>query len=898
MSDRRRQHTFRGLILTAAALIASAVVATVLTIIGLHGDATQDAERDAGNIATVLAEQTSHSVQAIDLMLIGLQRRVAASTAATPAEFRAAFGTPRTLDLLREQIAQLTGGDVVSLIDAEGRIVVSSRGLAPRPIDLSDRDYFRHARQTAATAPLFVSTPLTNRYTGTRAITFSRRLENMNGTFLGVALINVETGFFRHVYQSASALNDRSFLLLRRDGIVLVRHPEVTTRASDLIPSDSAWYRTVAAGGGYFRTSGVFDGIPRIVATRPLANYPLVVNVGISQAEALALWRRRATLIGIGAALTLLGFALLLRAFVGQFRALMASEAVATEREARLNEKSGELERANACFDAALNNMSQGLCLFDASARIVVCNQQYLQMYNLSPEVVRAGCTLRELVVHRKAAGFFTGDVEQYCKRIMDSVAEGQPFSWVVEASDGRFVHVLNRPIASGGWVATHEDVTERWRSEARIAHMARHDALTDLPNRVLIMEKMNEALTRLAADGTQFCVFIFDLDLFKAVNDSLGHPIGDLLLKSVATRLAEVVGEPNTVGRLGGDEFAVLQVIKSDARAEATDLAHRLIEAIGAPYELEGHPVVIGISIGIAAAPADGADSSALLKHADLALYRAKSDGRNCFRFYESHMDAAVQLRRALEIDLRNALARRQFELHYQTVIDAATREPCGAEALVRWRHPQRGLIGPDRFIPLAEEIGLIDALGEWILREACAEAARWPAHIRIAVNLSPAQFRRGNLGDVVTGALARSGLPAQRLDLEVTESVLLQKSEGNLAALHAVKRLGVSIVLDDFGTGYSSLGYLQMFPFDKIKIDRSFVQELASRSDCAAIVCAITGLARSLDIITTAEGVETEEQFALVRAAGCNHVQGYLFGRPVPAAALSWMKAATQNA
>jgi diguanylate cyclase (GGDEF)-like protein len=817
---------------------------------------------------------------------------------ATPAEFRAAFGTAQMLAVLREQIGHLTEADVVSLVDADGRIVVSSHGFPSRSIDLSDRDYFRAAQETAA-APLFVSTPLTSRYSGTRAIVFSRRLENVNGTFLGVAIASVQTSFFRNVYQSASALSGRSFLLLRRDGTVLVRHPEVAKRSTDHIHSNSPWYHVVATGGGYFRTPGVFDGVPRIVAARPLANYQLVVNVGISQAEALALWRRRAMLIGVGVALTLLGFAFLLRAFLGQFRALAASEKIATEREARLNEKSGELERTNVRFDAALNNMSQGLCLFDASARVVVCNQQYLQMYNLSPMVARPGCTLRDLMVHRKQTGFFTGDVEQYCNRVKESVATGQSFSWVVEASDGRFVHVLNRPIASGGWVATHEDVTERWRSEARIAHMARHDALTDLPNRVLFLEKMNEALGRLTADGAQFCVFIFDLDLFKAVNDSLGHPIGDLLLKSVATRLGEIVSEPDVVGRLGGDEFAVLQMIRRDPRAEATALAHRLIEAIGTPYELEGHPVVIGISIGIAVAPTDGAESGALLKNADLALYRAKSDGRNCFRFYERQMDAAVQLRRALEIDLRNALARNEFELHYQAVIDAATREPCGAEALVRWRHPERGLIAPVQFIPLAEEIGLIDALGEWILREACAEAARWPAHIRIAVNLSPAQFRRRNLADVVSGALARSGLAAQRLELEVTESVLLQKSEGNLASLHAIKQLGTSIVLDDFGTGYSSLGYLQMFPFDKIKIDRSFVQELASRTDCAAIVCAITGLARSLNIVTTAEGVETEEQFALVRAAGCNHVQGYLFGKPVPATTLSWMAAAiTQDA
>jgi predicted signal transduction protein with EAL and GGDEF domain len=332
---------------------------------------------------------------------------------------------------------------------------------------------------------------------------------------------------------------------------------------------------------------------------------------------------------------------------------------------------------------------------------------------------------------------------------------------------------------------------------------------------------------------------------------------------------------------------------VKRDARAEAAEFAGRLIETVGAPYEIEGHPVVIGISLGIALAPADGTESSLLLKNADLALYRAKSDGRNCFRFYEGEMDAAMRVRRSLQIDLRNALPRGEFELHYQTIADAATGTPCGAEALVRWRHPGRGLVGPDEFIPLAEDIGLIDALGEWILRAACAEAATWPDHVTIAVNLSAVQFRKGNLAQVVTGALAASGLPARRLELEVTESVLLQKSEANLAMLHAIRKLGVSIVLDDFGTGYSSLSYLRIFPFDKIKIDRSFVRELTSSADSAAIVSAIAGLARSLDMVTTAEGVETEEQLALVRLAGCNQVQGFLFGRPGPAAQLDWRPA-----
>jgi len=889
MPDRRRHLKFRGLIAIAAALIALAVLATVLTIVGLRGDAMRDAERDAGNIASVLAEQTAGSVKAIDLTLIEVQNRVAAADLKTPEEFRATFASQDMFRILQGRMAHLSQGGVITLVGADGMIVNNSRAFPTRVIDLSDRDYFQHAKSVRG-AGLFVSAPITNRITGAPALVFSRRLESRDGTFLGAALVNVGLQHFRHVYESITALADQSFLFLRRDGIVLVRHPDPQPRTGDRIPAESPWYRMVANGGGYFRTDGVFDGIPRVVAVRPLPDYPLVVNVAMSESAALAQWRRRATIVGGGAALTLLGFAFLLRAFLHQFRALAASEESVTEREARLSEKSGELARANMHFDAALNNMSQGLCLFDASARIVVCNQQYRQMYRLSPAVVRPGCGLHELISHRKEVGYFIGDVDQYCDRIIENVAKGEPFASIVEASDGRVVHVLNRPIATGGWVATHEDVTERARNETRIAHMARHDSLTDLANRVLFVEKMDDALARLASGGTEFCVFVFDLDMFKAVNDSFGHPIGDLLLVSVAQRLTDLVEKPTTIGRLGGDEFAILQVAKHDARAEAAELAGRMIEAVGAPYEIEGHPVVIGISLGIALAPADGTESSLLLKNADLALYRAKSDGRNCFRFYEGEMDAAMRLRRSLQIDLRNALPRGEFELHYQTIADAATGTPCGAEALVRWRHPARGLVGPDEFIPLAEDIGLIDALGEWILRAACTEAATWPDHVTIAVNLSAVQFRKSNLAQVVTGALAASGLPARRLELEVTESVLLQKSEANLAMLHAIKKLGVSIVLDDFGTGYSSLSYLRIFPFDKIKIDRSFVRELSSSADSAAIVSAIAGLARSLDMVTTAEGVETDEQLALVRLAGCNQVQGFLFGRPGPAAALGW--------
>ncbi len=384
------------------------------------------------------------------------------------------------------------------------------------------------------------------------------------------------------------------------------------------------------------------------------------------------------------------------------------------------------------------------------------------------------------------------------------------------------------------------------------------------------------------------YTVFVFDLDLFKAVNDSLGHPAGDALLKSVAARLQQVVRDTDTVGRLGGDEFAILLHAEGEQRESAELLAQHLLRVVGAPYEINGHRVVIGISIGIAMAPQDGTDSENLLKNADLALYRAKADGRNTYRFFEPEMDEDLRLRRTLELDLHNAVANDEFEAHYQPVVDLSSGDICAIEALIRWRHPVRGVIAPDRFIPVAEDGGLITAIGRWVLRRACKDAATWPAHIRVAVNLSPVQFRSSDLLEIIAAALADCGLAPERLELEITESVLLQKNARDLATLHQIKNLGVSVVLDDFGTGYSSLSYLRLFPFDKIKIDKSFIREMPNRSDCAAIVCAIANLGRELDMVTTAEGVETEEQLQFVRAAGCKQAQGFLIGRPCPVSEL----------
>jgi diguanylate cyclase (GGDEF)-like protein len=467
----------------------------------------------------------------------------------------------------------------------------------------------------------------------------------------------------------------------------------------------------------------------------------------------------------------------------------------------------------------------------------------------------------------------------------MAKVREGKSNNTVLEVSARCTLRVVDHPMRGGGWVTTLEDITDWLEAQAQISHMARHDALTNLPNRRLFREQLQQALRRITPNE-RVAVFCVDLDDFKEVNDSLGHPLGDDLLKEVAHRLSGCVRIRDTVSRLGGDEFAIVQIGGDPQPLEASSLASRLVEVVGAPYDIDGHQVIIGTSIGISVAPDDGCDPDQLLKNADMALYRAKAEGRGTYRFFEAGMDARAQARRLLMLDLRAALLRGEFEVYYQPIYDLETDRIICFEALVRWNHPLRGITPPADFIPLAEETGLIVPIGDWVLRKACKDAASWSQDVCVAVNLSPAQFKNRNLVPSVFAALSASGLAANRLELEITESVLLRDSAAALAALHKFREFGVRISMDDFGTGYSSLSYLRSFPFDKIKIDQSFVQELALRGDSMAIVRAVTGLGKSLGIATTAEGVETNEQLALLRSEGCTEVQGYLFSKPRPAA------------
>lgn len=547
-----------------------------------------------------------------------------------------------------------------------------------------------------------------------------------------------------------------------------------------------------------------------------------------------------------------------------------------------------ELREQKFRLDTAINNMGDGLCMFDAEKRLVICNDRYAQMYRLPPELLQAGTPHREIIKHRITSGILKGATSDDAARQVISTLGALPAdatsSRIDELADGRLICVTRQPMAGGGWVATHLDVTEQRKSEAKITYMAQHDALTGLPNRVLLGERLEHALALTRRGGPRLAVLMLDLDRFKEVNDTLGHPAGDALLQAVAARLRECVRATTFIARLGGDEFAVIEYVVNPA-AEAAVLAERIRVALCEPFDLGDHQVITGTSIGIAIAPGDGADSEKILKSADLALYSAKNDGRGTFRFFEPELDQLMHARRNLERDMRSALVNNEFELHYQPFVDGKSGEICGCEALLRWHHHLRGLVMPAEFIPLAEETGLIVLIGEWVLRTACAEAAKWPAHLKISVNLSPAQFRSKKLVPVVVDALATSGIAAQRLELEVTETVIMHDSEAVFAALGQLHELGVRIALDDFGTGYSSLSFLQRFSFDKIKIDRSFVNELSgANEESRQLARAVVRFAVSLGKTTTAEGVETSEQLDILRAEACVEMQGYYFSRPVP--------------
>jgi len=1126
-----RNRPIRYLILCGVLLVTAIVVGTATMVVNSRSRALADSERELKNTALILSEQIDRSFQAIELVQRSLTEKIQSLGIASSEDYARQMSGQDVHLTLKASISGLAHVGAVTLIDADGKLLNSSRDWPIPAANVADRDYFK-ALKTDAQQTSFISLPVRNRITDEWTLFLASKIKAANGEFLGVILGAIELSYFEKLFGSIVLKDDSLITLYRGDGVLLARYPRIESGIGTL--SISAINALGDNNSGTARFISRIEGKDRLLAAHRLPNYPLFVSVSLDTETALAIWQKQTnTLLGAGG-LAAFTIALMIVLIVRQL-----SQAL------KLSSQKSALDKQQ--LDIAINNMPQGLLLFDSSERIVVCNRRYIEMYGLSPDVVKPGCTFRDLLSHRKATGSYIGDADEYYSTLKGKLAQREPYELIAEVPDGRLMRIANQPLSNGGWVATHEDITERERllraqnvadmslreqkrqlddalntmmqglcmfdangrivlfnqryvdmmghsaddlaglslldlferrkaagrfsgdpklfyahvladvragkstpiitesfdgrtlrivnqptanggwvatiediteqrkveqerdrgqeflnqiinnvpttiivkdardlryvlinqagvdyfgvsreqiigktahevfpqaaadmiadrdrkllqsdgylffdvypldlhgkrsrfvtakrliirdgkgepqyllaviedvtesklASERIAHLAHYDSLTDLPNRALFREQLEQSL-KWVHRGERIAVLFLDIDEFKTVNDTLGHLVGDELLKAMASRLRTCLRDTDIVARLGGDEFAIIQTAIVGP-GDVINLVMRIQEALKEPWEAGGHQLVADTSIGIALSPDDGTDPDQLLKNADLAMYGAKAQGRGNYRFFELAMDARAKARRALETDLRQAIICAEFELYYQPLVNLRDSKIVGCEALLRWRHHQRGMISPAEFIPIAEETGLITPLGEWVLRTACAEATTWPDDIRIAVNVSPVQFRSGGLVQLVTNVLAASRLPARRLELEITEAVLIHDDEAALAMLHQLRELGVRIALDDFGTGYSSLSYLHRFPFDKIKIDHSFIKDVANSAGSRSIVQAVVGIAKARDITTTAEGVETEQQLKMLRTLGCTEMQGYLYSPPLTAAKIT---------
>jgi diguanylate cyclase (GGDEF)-like protein len=858
-----RRNPIHWLIVCGAVLIAAIVIGITMMVGNFRERALNSSARELENTVLLLARHYDRQIEDFE----ALQKTVSQQTSAgitSAAAFARQFAGEDTHQWLKAKINGSSDVAGVNLFDADGKLINSSEAWPPPDISIADRGFFK-AFKSGSSAPVAIELVQSRLFTGHWAIVVARGITGANGEFLGVVTRAIAPETVEQFFASVALGQGAAIALFHADGTLLARYPH-TERMMGKNFKRPPLVEQAFAEPEYLtkRLTSLIDGKDKMLAGRRLSGFPLSVVATMDVSAALTDWYAQTRLLIGVAALSALVIIVILYFIVRQ----LVRQHQAAQRRLALEKRR---------LDTAVNNMTQGLLLFDKTKRLVICNHRYIEMFGVSPDVVKPGLSIQGLLQHRKETGTFTGDVDEYCKTFLNAIADGDVFQVVLDTADGRSIQVLYRPLADGGWLTTLEDTTERRRAEERIAHMAHYDALTGLPNRVLFREQLERELEKLPRGG-QFAVLYIDIDEFKSVNDTLGHPIGDELLKAVASRLRSCVREIDFVARLGGDEFAVVQTALRNP-SEVEGLVAKIHQAIREPYECQGHQLVADGSIGIALAPQDGTDLDQLLKNADLAMYSAKADGRRTYRFFERDMDAHMKERRTLELDLRQAIAAGEFELYYQPVVDLRSNEISGCEALLRWRHPRRGMISPAAFIPVAEETGLISQLGDWVIATACAEAASWPDSIRIAVNISPVQFRSPTLALKVAAALAASGLAASRLELEITETVLIRDDAAALATLHQLRALGVRIALDDFGTGYSSLSYLQRFPFDKIKIDRCFVNEIGEHDGSSSIVQAVVNIAKARHMTTTAEGVETERQRQLLCELGCTEMQGYLF-------------------
>jgi diguanylate cyclase (GGDEF)-like protein len=862
-SDASVRGPIRWLVLCGVLLIAAIAFGTASAVGSFRQRALEAHQHELENTVLLLSRHFDQKLEDFGQLQKDLAAEIRQSGIAAPGVFKDQMSTLATHEMLRAKVSESSDPARVNLFAADGALINAS-DIWPIPdVNIADRKYFSDLKSNAESAPLQIAI-IQSRLAGKWTIAFARKIVGPNGEFLGVLSRGLDPDKFEEFFRSMALPPGASISLFHADGTMLARHPHVDSMIGQNFQASPVHQQILSKSDhGTIQLESPIDGSDRLASARHLSKFPISVIATTTIAAALADWREQTRLLITAAGLTALVIAVILSLIVRQLL--------------RMHQSSRKR------LDTALNNMTQGLMLYDASSRIVLFNRRYVEMYGLSLDVIRPGRLFRDVMQHRKATGSFEGDPEAFCSAVLRNVAQKKLTHTILETKAGRSVQIVNQPLPDGGWVATHEDITDLRRSEEQIKHLGHYDALTDLPNRVLFREQLDREFKR-TKRGEQFALLYIDVDEFKGINDSLGHPVGDDFLKSLARRLEDCVRATDFVARLGGDEFAIIQTAVGNL-TDVQALVAKIHEAIRQPYECLGHHVMTDASIGIAMAPADGADIDQLIKNADLAMYGAKAAGRRTSRFFEPQMDAKARARRALELDLRQAMDSESFELHYQPLVDLDSNEVTGCEALLRWRHPERGMISPVEFIPVTEDTGMIVELGEWVLRTACAEAATWPDQVRLAVNVSPVQFRSQTLALTVAAALAASGLAANRLELEITEAVLIRDDEAALEMLHQLRAIGVRIALDDFGTGYSSLSYLQRFPFDKIKIDRSFINDIGEGDASSSIVQAVVNIATARNMTTTAEGVETQQQLDLLRGLGCTQMQGYLFSAARPA-------------
>jgi diguanylate cyclase (GGDEF)-like protein/PAS domain S-box-containing protein len=847
----------RWLVFGGLFLIASITIGTTFMAGNFRERALNSHERELENTVLLLARHFDQQLEDFVVIQKDLINYIRSSGITSIENYKHRMSGQDIHLMLKSKMSALAYVGGINVFDADGALINASAVWPVPPVNVADRRYFK-AFKSDPESPAMLVEPVQSRITGFWTTVIARKVTGPNGEFLGAIGRGIEPANFAKFFESLALGEGAAISIYHRDGTLLARYPHVDAMIGMNFEAGPVHQQILSKSDyGTMRLIGGIDGVDRLAAARTLSSFPISIIATTTVSAAVADWRDQIRSLIIVAGLSILAIAALLFLVV------------------RKLSQQHQLEKRR--LDTAVNNIPQGLVVYDALGRVMVCNQRYIEMFGLSPDVAKPGCTMQDLISHRKETGSFEGDVDEFCSAIIRNIALGEVTHRIAKAPDGRSIQVINQPLQAGGWVATLEDVTERKRSEERITHLAHYDALTDLPNRALFHERLKQELARIAP-GEQLAVLYIDIDEFKSVNDSLGHLIGDELLKSVAVSLRRCIGATGFVARLGGDEFAIVQTAVKNP-ADVIDTVTGVFDSIRQPYECLGHQVTTDASIGIALAPQHGSDLDQILKNADLAMYAAKSAGRRTYRFFETDMDAQVKARRILEMDMRQAIIDGAFEVYYQPCVSLRDNSITGCEALLRWRHPERGMVSPAEFIPVAEDTGLINQLGEWVLTTACAEATTWPDDIKLAVNVSPVQFRSGTLPLKIVAALAASGLPATRLELEITEAVLIRDDEAALAILHQLRTIGVRIALDDFGTGYSSLSYLQRFPFDKIKIDRCFVNDIAEPDGSSCIVQAVVNIAAARHMTTTAEGVETQQQMELLRALGCAEMQGYLF-------------------